>query len=74
MKILIIYGTTEGQSRNVATFLKTRFERHHHYVLLKDANDSPPSPAGFDAVLIGACIWRDIRSLSDIIFSSTTSH
>ena len=59
MKILIIYGTTEGQTRKVADFLKTAFEAHSHTVTLCDATAAPPSPVGFDVVIIGASMHME---------------
>ncbi|MBS1684387.1 MAG: hypothetical protein JSS76_06515 [Bacteroidetes bacterium] len=59
MNILIIYGTTEGQSRKVAEFLQKEFESLHHKVTLSDANGTPPSPSGYDAVIIGASMHME---------------
>jgi len=56
MKILIIYGSTEGQTKKIAGFLKDQSEKLGHQVSLADANDEPPTPAGYDLVFIGASI------------------
>ncbi len=56
MKVLIIYGTTEGQTRKVATFLKDEAEKLGHTVTVADATENPPAPVGFDVVLIGASL------------------
>jgi menaquinone-dependent protoporphyrinogen oxidase len=56
MKILIVYGTTEGQTRKIARFLKDEAEKSGHQVTLSDSTQEPPSPAGYDIVLIGASV------------------
>ena len=56
MKILIVYGTTEGQTRKVATFLKDEAEKLGHQVTMADTTQNPPAPVGFDVVLIGASL------------------
>ena len=56
MKILIIYGTTEGQTRKIARFLKDEAEKAGHDATLSDASDNPPDPDGFDRVIIGASL------------------
>ncbi len=59
MNILIIYGTTEGQTRKVADFMQNEFESLGHQVTMSDANASPPAPVGFDAVIIGASMHME---------------
>jgi len=57
MKVLIIYGSTEGQTRKIASFLKEEAEKRGHQVTLSDATDNPPAlTAGYDLVLIGASV------------------
>ena len=56
MKILIIYATTEGQTRKIARFMEDELRKAGHQILLCDATDNPPAPDGFDAILIGASI------------------
>jgi menaquinone-dependent protoporphyrinogen oxidase len=56
MKILIVYGTTEGQTRKIADFLKTEAEKMGHKVDLADSTNNPPLPVGYEAVLIGASL------------------
>jgi menaquinone-dependent protoporphyrinogen oxidase len=54
--ILIVYGTSEGQTRKVATFLADRFSGQSHAVQLVDAADVPKSldPATYDAIIVAA--------------------
>ncbi len=56
MRILIVYGTSEGQTRKVATFLANRFSDQSHDVTLANIEDVPPSldPAAYDAVVVAA--------------------
>ncbi len=56
MNILIVYGTTEGQTRNIARTMEDLLQRAGHRVAIADAADEPPAPQGYDAVLVGASI------------------
>lgn len=54
MKVLIVYGTTEGQTRKVANFLGDEAEKLGHTVVVSDATSHPPEPHQYDVVLVGA--------------------
>ncbi|HYE53080.1 MAG TPA: flavodoxin domain-containing protein [Azospirillaceae bacterium] len=57
MKILILYGTTEGQTARIAGFLGDRLRASGHAVLVADsAADAQPDPAGFDAAILAASL------------------
>lgn len=56
MKVLIVYGTTEGQTRKIARFMEDVLQDAGHKVAIADASDEPPGPEGYDAVLIGGSI------------------
>ncbi len=56
MKLLIVYGTTEGQTRKIAHFMEAVLTKEGHNVTVCDATMNPPGPEGFDALLIGASI------------------
>ena len=56
MNIVIIYGTTEGQTRKISEFLKTECENAGHTVSIFDGTATPPAPQNFDAVIIGASV------------------
>jgi len=56
MKILIIYGTIEGQTRKISSFIEDILQKENHEVSIANATENPPSPDGFDAVLIGSSI------------------
>ncbi len=56
MKILIIYATTEGQTRKIARFMEEQLQAEGHPVVIAEVTDAPPSPEDFDMVLIGSSI------------------
>ncbi len=56
MNILIVYGTTEGQTAKISRFLKSEAEKSGHQVTLYNAIEEPPSPEDFDLVLVGASV------------------
>lgn len=54
MKLLIVYGTSEGQTRKIAEFLQKEAEKAGIYAALCDATCNPINPEGYDGVMIGA--------------------
>lgn len=56
MKILIIYGTVEGQTRKIARFMENVLQEDDHQVVIANAVEEPPAPDGFDAILIGSSV------------------
>ncbi len=58
MKVLIVYGTTEGQTRKIAGFVATRLILQQHQVFTIDAPQAERTadPFDFDAVLIAASL------------------
>ncbi|RKS92369.1 menaquinone-dependent protoporphyrinogen oxidase [Flavobacterium limicola] len=56
MKLLILYGTTEGQTRKIAYFIEAILHNAGHLVTIADTTDEPPSPKDYDAILIGSSI------------------
>lgn len=56
MKLLIVYGTTEGHTRKIARFMEDVLQDAGHKVTIADAADEPPEPKDYDAVLIGGSI------------------
>ena len=56
MKYLIVYATTEGQTRKIAHFIEKCIKELGHTATIADASDNPPPPNEYDAVLIGASI------------------
>ena len=58
MRVLIVYGTTEGQTKKISGFLKEEAVKLGHQVELCNASSDPPSPLGFDLVLIGGSVHQ----------------
>lgn len=56
MKVLIIYGTVEGQTRKIARFMENILQEDGHQVAIANAVEEPPSPDNFDVTLIGSSI------------------
>ena len=58
MKVLLVYGTTEGQTRKIASFVADRLIQKGNEVSLVDAAERAlaPDPCAFDAVLVAASI------------------
>jgi len=56
MKVLIVYGTTEGQTRKISEFLKEEVQKAGHDVELADATLNPPSPNEFNAVIVAGSL------------------
>lgn len=58
MRLLILYGTTEGQTAKIAAFLAARAEAAGHEVRLHDVAscDPAPAPAAFTAVILAASL------------------
>ncbi len=56
MKILIIYGTVEGQSRKIARFMEEVLQEDGHQVVIADAIEEPPNPTGYEIVIVGSSI------------------
>src|SRR5690348_3709476 len=58
MKVLLVYGTTEGQTQKVARFVAERLAERGHQTQVANAVDATPAidPARFDAVIIAASL------------------
>lgn len=56
MKLLIVYGTTEGQTRKIARFMEDVLQNVGNSVSIADASDDPPDPKDYDGILIGGSI------------------
>ena len=55
MKLLIVYSTKYGVSRRCAEMLADKLSAKMQ-VSVYDINDTPPSPSGFDAAVVGGSI------------------
>lgn len=57
MTVLIVYGTTEGQTRKIIEFMRQRLEAAGHVVTSWEATtDVNMSPSGYDAVIVAASV------------------
>jgi menaquinone-dependent protoporphyrinogen oxidase len=58
MELLLVYGTTEGQTRKIAQFVADRVSQQGHHTQLVNAIDatSAVDPRDFDAVIIAASV------------------
>lgn len=57
MKLLIAYGTTEGQTRKICHFLNEEAVKNGHSVSLIDTvNSQNQSPEDFDAAIVAASV------------------
>ena len=56
MKLLIVYGTTEGQTRKIARYMEDVLQDAGHKVTIADATEEPPAPGDYDAILIGGSL------------------
>ena len=56
MKFLIIYGTSEGQTRKISRFMEEVLEDAGHKATIADATEEPPSPEKYDVVIIGSSV------------------
>ena len=45
MKLLIVYGTTEGQTRKIARYMEDVLQDAGHKVTIADVTEEPPAPA-----------------------------
>lgn len=59
-RILLVYGTTEGQTRKIAQRIAAELVELGHEVELRDSTtiSSPLTPGAFDAVMIGASVHQ----------------
>jgi menaquinone-dependent protoporphyrinogen oxidase len=56
-KILIMYATTDGQTKKICLRLKQVIEQHAHQVTMVSIHDEPEyDPTPFDKIVIGASI------------------
>lgn len=55
-RVLVCYGTTEGQTAKVAARIADRLRGRGHHVDVRNAADAPRDLAGFDGVVVGASV------------------
>jgi menaquinone-dependent protoporphyrinogen oxidase len=56
VRVLIVFGTSEGHTAKISAFLADRMRGQGHAVTLADASGRPPppDPAAYDAVVVAA--------------------
>ena len=61
MNVLIIYGTTEGQTRKIAEWTATRIRERWHQAALLDSAAAVPDLdfAAYDACIIAASVHQE---------------
>ncbi|GAA5520246.1 hypothetical protein LQ318_00855 [Aliifodinibius salicampi] len=59
MKLLIVYGTTEGQTRKICNYLRGKAVDNGHQVTIVDATGPDVNPNSFDATIIGASLHAE---------------
>ena len=57
-KILIAYGTSEGQTAKIADQLAGFFRAEGHHAFAVDVLREAPAPAGYHAVVVGASVHK----------------
>lgn len=59
-RVLLVYGTTEGQTRKIAQRIAAELEKLGHDVELRDSTTiaDPMTKGAFDAVMIGASVYQ----------------
>lgn len=72
MKILIIYGTVEGQTRKIARFMENVLQESGHQVVIANAVEAPPTPDDFDVVLVGSSVH--IQKYNTLIVNYVQEH
>lgn len=55
-RILILYGTTHGQTAKIARYLAEVLRNGSHLVDVADAANRPARPDGYDAVIVAASV------------------
>ena len=73
MKVLILYGTTEGQTRKIAEFVDARFRQRGDLVMLTEAADAPGDlqPDDYDAAILAASLHAGIYQEPLVGFART---
>jgi menaquinone-dependent protoporphyrinogen oxidase len=59
MKLLIVYGTVEGQTRKICEYLRDEAKRAGHTVSLNDTTETHLHPEAFDAVIVGSSVHAE---------------
>ena len=55
-RILVIYGSTDGQTAKIATALGSDLRAHGQEAFVLEAGDATPGPSGYDGVIVAASV------------------
>jgi menaquinone-dependent protoporphyrinogen oxidase len=73
VKVLLVYGTTEGQTRKIAERAAMRARERGHEVEIYDSASLAPAfdLAGFDAIIVAASVHQEHHqeSISDFVMA-----
>ena len=69
-RVLVVYGTNEGQTRKIAQRIAQRLEMNGHEAHLADASATPPPrcSSDFDACIVGASVHEGKHQRSVVHF------
>lgn len=69
MKVLIVYGTTEGHTRDLCNFIGEALAQRGAHVTTSEASAGAPSPKGYDACFLAASlhVGKYQASLADYV-------
>lgn len=56
MKLMIVYGTVEGQTFKICKYLQQQAEKAGHTVTMYNAIDNPKRPDGYDGVIVASSV------------------
>lgn len=73
MKLLIVYGTTEGQTRKICEYMGNKAVDDDHEVTIVDSTGPDVDPSGYDAVIIGASLHAE-KYQSSVIHYAQEHH
>ena len=73
MRTLIVYGTTEGHTRDLCHFAAQRLREDGRQVTVEEAgpDDTHPDPGAYDAVLLGASLHEGRYQAALVHFART---
>ena len=71
MKVLVLYGTTEGQTRKIADFVTTKLKQRGDIVTMIDAADVPWDlrPKDYDAAILAGSLHAGVYQTPLIHFA-----
>jgi menaquinone-dependent protoporphyrinogen oxidase len=73
VKVLVLYGTTEGQTRKIAEFAANRLKSQGDYVMIAEAAEAPWDlrPNEYDAAILAASLHAGIYQQPLVKYAQT---